>query len=174
MAEAQLPRRVDALKSVDNNQRFNAEIDSSKLSRLREAVENCSAPVHCEIEFTRDRDDNRVVTGHCDTRVVMICQRCLGEVSLNIESSFQLGLVFTDEQARQLPKRLEPAEMDEHGQLDLWTVMEDEALLALPAFPTHKEGECQLLQTPERGPDATDSDEKRANPFDVLAKLKQK
>ena len=103
----------------------------------------------------------------------MICQRCLGEVSLPVTSRFQLGLVFDDDQARQLPKRLEPVELDENGQLDLWVVMEDEVLLALPAFPMHTNGECQLEQT-EPEPDYTDSDEKRPNPFDVLAKLKQK
>lgn len=173
MAEAQLPKRVDAVKLVDNNQQLNANIDSKNLTRLNEAVVRCNEPVHCEIQFERDQDKNRLLTGSCNTNVVMICQRCLGEVSLPVTSRFQLGLVFDDDQARQLPKRLEPVELDENGQLDLWVVMEDEVLLALPAFPMHTHGECQLEQT-EPEPDYTDSDEKRPNPFDVLAKLKQK
>lgn len=175
MAEAQLPQRVDAYKLVDNNQQFNARIDSSKLLRLSDAVIRCSTPVSCEVEFSRDQEGNRIMSGSCHTQVVMICQRCLGEVTLDIDSSFELGLVFNDEQARQLPRRLEPAELDEQGQLDLWTVIEDEVLLALPPFPTHSEDECQLLQTEsEPEPETTDSDGKRPNPFDVLAQLKQK
>lgn len=173
MAEAQLPKRVDAVKLVDGNQQLSADIDSKNLIRLNEAVIRCDVPVNCEIEFQRDQDRNRLLVGSCNTRVVMICQRCLGEVELALESSFQLGLVFDDEQARQLPKRLEPVELEEDGQLDLWAVMEDEVLLALPSFPMHADGECQLEQT-EPEPDNTDSDEKRPNPFDVLAKLKQK
>lgn len=172
MAEAQLPQRVDAVKLVDNNQQFNATIDASVLTRLGEAVVNCSAPVHCEIQFERDQENNRVMTGSCHTQVVMICQRCLGEVTFPIESSFELGLVFNDDQARQLPRRLEPVELDEQGQLDLWTVMEDEVLLALPPFPVHEHGECELKQ-PEPEPETTESDVQRPNPFDVLAKLKQ-
>ena len=50
--------------------------------------------------------------------------------------------------------------------------MEDEVLLALPSFPVHTQGECELKQ-PEPAPEITESDEKRPNPFDVLAKLKQ-
>src|SRR5690606_18973202 len=120
MAEAQLPKRVDAVKLVDNNQQLNADIDSKNLTRLLDAVVHCNEPVHCEIQFERDQDKNRMLTGSCNTNVVMICQRCLGEVSLPVTSRFQLGLVFDDDQARQLPKRLEPVELDENGQLDLW------------------------------------------------------
>ena len=172
MAEAQLPKRVDAVKLVDNNQRLNANIDGSLLERLSDAVENCVAPVHCEIQFSRDQDNNRLMTGSCHTQVVMICQRCLGNVTVPVDSSFELGLVFDDDQARQLPRRLEPVELDEQGQLDLWTVMEDEVLLALPPFPVHEHGECELKQ-PEPEPVTEESDVKRPNPFGVLAKLKQ-
>ncbi len=172
MAEAQLPRRVDAVKLVDNNQQLNADIDSSKLTRLGETTVRREAPVHCEIQFSRDPENNRLLSGSCHTQVVMICQRCLGDVTIPVESSFELGLVFNDDQARQLPKRLEPVELDEHGILDLWTAMEDEVLLALPSFPVHTQGECELKQ-PEPAPEITESDEKRPNPFDVLAKLKQ-
>lgn len=173
MAEAQLPRRVDAVKLVMVNQQFNADIDSKQLTRLNEAVEDCIAPVHCEIQFGRDQENHRLLQGSCNTSVVMICQRCLGNVTIPLASRFQLGLVYDNDQARQLPKRFEPVEVDENGQLDLWTVMEDEVLLALPMFPAHPEGDCQFKQ-PEPMPETTDSDDKRSNPFDVLAKLKQK
>lgn len=169
MAEAQLPKRVDAVKLVNVNQRLNAKIDAQNLSRLQEAVLYCNAPIECEIEFHQDQEKHRLVTGSCNTKVVMTCQRCLEEVELPLASRFQLGLVFNDEQARQLPKQLEPVELEEDGHLDLWAMVEDEVLLALPMFPTHHDEKCQPRQ-PE--PKTTDSNIKRPNPFDVLAKLK--
>ena len=60
MAEAQLPKRVDAVKLVDVNQQFNAKIDSENLTRLREAVVDCNEPVHVEIEFQRDQNHDVV------------------------------------------------------------------------------------------------------------------
>lgn len=174
MAEARLPQRVDALKLVASNQRFTADIDSEKLTRLSEAVLRCATPVSCDVEFDRDEERNRVLSGSCKTSVVMICQRCLGEVTIPLESDFQLGLVFNDEQAKRLPKRLEPAELDEDAKMDLWETIEDEVLLMLPAFPVHPESECQLKQPMSDTDTATDFDIKRPNPFDVLAKLKQK
>lgn len=174
MAEARLPQRVDAAKLVEVNQRFTADIDSKELSRLSDAVESCDAPVSCDIEFDRDEERNRILTGSCKTQVVMICQRCLGPVTIPVESDFQLGLVFDDEQAKQLPRRLEPVELDEDARLDLWETLEDEVLLALPSFPTHPESECQIKQPTPETTATDDSDVKRPNPFDVLAQLKQK
>jgi uncharacterized protein len=171
MAEAQIPHRVDAPKLVEHNQQFKAAINSSDLPRLNEAVDQCLAPIDCVISFEKDAERFRMIVGSCSTRVAMTCQRCLGRVEIAVGSQFSLGLVFNDEQARNLPKRLEPVEMDENGVIDLWSVLEDEVLLALPAFPTHPESECQIQQ-PE--PEDIISNEKRPNPFDVLAQLKQK
>ncbi|MCY0965346.1 YceD family protein [Parathalassolituus penaei] len=171
MAEAQLPHRVDGPKLVENNQQFSAQIDSSVLSRLNDAVDRCLAPVSCVLSFDRDEERHRVLKGSCSTRVSMVCQRCLEPVEVRVESQFSLGLVFNDEQAKQLPRRLEPVEVDENGILDLWSVIEDEVLLALPMFPTHEASECQMRQ-PE--PENKPGNEKRPNPFDVLAQLKQK
>ena len=174
MAEARLPQRVDAAKLVESNQRFSADIDSKKLLRLQSAVLSCDTPVSCEVEFDRDEERNRVLSGSCKTQVVMTCQRCLGPVTVSIESDFKLGLVFNDEQAKQLPRRLEPVELDEDARLDLWEAIEDEVLLMLPSFPTHPESECQIKQPTPETTAIEDSDDRRPNPFDVLAQLKQK
>ncbi|MBM97072.1 MAG: hypothetical protein CMI09_14640 [Oceanospirillaceae bacterium] len=171
MAEAQIPHRVDAVKFVEQIQKLSGEIDSSELTRLNQSVERCLAPINCVLSFERDEERHRLLVGECSTRVAMICQRCLDVVEVEVSSRFELGLVFNDDQARQLPRRLEPVELGENGQLDLWAAIEDEVLLSLPAFPAHPESECQLQQ-PE--PEDSNSNEQQPNPFDVLAQLKQK
>lgn len=174
MAEAQLPKQVDAVKLVNVNQQLNAKINSENLTRLQAAVIRSGDFVECEIEFHQDESKHRLLTGSIDTQVSMICQRCLGEVDLPIHSDFQIGLVFNDDQAAQLPRAFEPVELDEEGRLKLWEVIEDEVLLALPMFPTHAENECQAKALPEPSAEITDSSDERDNPFAVLAKLKQK
>ena len=172
MTEARLPKRVDATKLVELNQQFRARIDIKSLARIQDATAHAETPVEVELDFQRDEEGNRTVSGQCSTHVVMVCQRCLGTVGLDIGSQFHIGLVFSDEQAKHLPKRLEPAEMDENGQLDLWELIEDEILLNLPEFPMHPEGECRMYQVEsDNEPEAV---EKKENPFDILATLKQK
>ena len=172
MTEARLPRRVDAVKLVDNNQQLNANIDTKLLTRIGESTLSADAPVEVQLEFRRDEEGIRTIKGNCQTHVTMECQRCLGAVGFDISSQFQLGLVFSDEKAKHLPKRLEPAMMDENGQLDLWELVEDEVLLNLPEFPMHPEGECRMYKA--ESDNEPEADVKKENPFDVLAKLKQK
>ena len=174
MAEAQLPKQIDAVKLVNTNQQLNAKIDSKNLTRLKSAVTQCSDFVECEIEFHQDESKHRLMTGSINSQVSMICQRCLEEVDFSIQSRFQIGLVFNDEQAAQLPRAYEPVELDSEGRLELWEVMEDEVLLALPILPTHAEGECEMKALPEPSVEITDFSGKADNPFAVLAKLKQK
>ena len=173
MTVAPLPKRVDGLKLVEVNQQLTGTISSADLTRLAGIVRSSSLDVNCDVEFSRDEEHLRVLSGECSVGVVMECQRCLEDVSFTIEASFRLGLVLNDDQARALPKRLEPAELDEDGRLDLWETIEDELLLNLPDFPMHPQGECQAFKI-EPEEDIAAEEEERPNPFDVLAQLKQK
>ncbi|MEC8444548.1 MAG: YceD family protein [Pseudomonadota bacterium] len=172
MTQALLPKRVDGPKLVEVNQHLSGKIDSKQLTRLSAATLGCDPFVECVADFDRDDERHRLLTGRCEAKVVMECQRCLEDVSLDIRSEFALAMVFNDDQAKALPKRLEPIELDEDGRLELWEIFEDELLLCLPDFPMHPEGECQAYST---GPEQDTAEEvKRPNPFDVLAQLKQK
>ena len=171
MNEAQLPKRVDSIKLVDNNQSLSAEIDGGSLMRLNDAVVRHTDPVKVSLSFYRDQERLPVIDGHCETQVVMQCQRCLNDVTIDISSEFYLGLVHDDEQAKNLPRRLEPVEIDEYGRLDLWEIVEDEVLLNLPDFPMHPPGECQLMQ--RKTEEEADENIEKPNPFDVLKQLKQ-
>ncbi len=109
--------------------------------------------------------------------VTLECQRCISPMSATLESQFKLGLVTTDDQAQQLPKELEPFLTDEFS-ANLWSMIEDELLLALPPFPLHERNECpaaEVLESFEPGeePEASAKPE-RENPFSVLADLKKK
>lgn len=172
MADANIPKRVDALKLVGLNQQFDGVIESQQLTRLSAAVVRCQPTVSVKLVFCRDAENHRTISGECQAVVTMICQRCLGEVELTLNSQFEVGLVFDDEQAKQLPRRLEPVEVSADEHLLLWDVIEDELLLSLPEFPNHDFGTCDTVKTDMNT--ETVVEEKRDNPFDVLAQLKQK
>ncbi|MDF1764340.1 MAG: YceD family protein [Oleibacter sp.] len=173
MTEALLPKRVDGKRLVDNNQQLIGIIDTNSLTRLSDAIVRGELPVECHLDFGRDQERFLVVTGHCSSRVVMTCQRCLQDVGIDIKGDFHLGLVLNDEQAKKLPRYLEPVEMDEKGYLDVYAAVEDEVLLCLPDFPMHEQGECQAFIS-DQGDNESADEFKRENPFEVLAQLKQK
>ena len=104
------------------------------------------------------------------------CQRCMGSMAVTLLSRFSLGLVTSDEQARQLPNELEPYLTDDFS-ADLWSMAEDELLLVLPPFPLHDRNECPAredLEAYEPGGSAVPPVRKSGeNPFGVLADLRK-
>ena len=172
MADANIPCRVDALKLVGINQQFEGYIESQNLPRLMAAVVSAEPKVWVKATFERDAENYRTIVGECRSTVTMVCQRCLGEVDITLEGQFKAGLVFDDEQAKQLPRRLEPVEVSADEPLMFWDVIEDELLLSLPEFPSHDFGSCETVKHNLK--QEVEEVVERENPFDILAQLKQK
>jgi uncharacterized protein len=173
MAEVALPRRLDAIKSVDNETVFNGSLDIGLFKRFQEAVEGVNGPVDYKLAFQRDAEDCMFIDGECSTRATMVCQRCLDAVVVGVRGEFQIGLAFSDEKAKHLPKHYEPAIMDHNGNIDPWELVEDELILALPMFAYHADGECEIKQ-PKADTEQVEVTEKDDNPFAVLQQLKSK
>lgn len=182
MSNAELPRSVDPHRLTENGAELEGDVPLVKLSRFRGAVLAVPDGGLCRVHlvFSTDSERRRVVRGELEASVELECQRCMTGMLSPLRSSFELGLVPSDEQARQLPTELEPFVID-GDRVDLWTLVEDELLLALPAFPVHERGDCPAtseLEALEPGSGdeqaASDSDEQRDNPFKVLEGLKTK
>ena len=101
--------------------------------------------------------------------VPLQCQRCLGPMSLPVDADVRLAMVWSEEEIPSLPQRFEGLVVGE-GLSDLYELVEEELLLAIPLAPRHPEGECALRQTVES--DEVADDDERENPFAVLAKIK--
>ncbi len=84
----------------------------------------------------------------------------------------RLGLVVSDEEARQLPEGMEPLLVTE-SPMPLSEIVEDELILALPLIPMHSPDACKGVEPLRRSRVIAESDQERAdNPFAVLESLK--
>lgn len=176
MSNAELPRSVEPLRLAEQNARLEGEIPLAGLDRFREAVSQVPDGARCTVtlSFSLDSERRRLVTGSVHASALVQCQRCMTDMAVDLESGFTLGLVTTDEQAKQLPSDLEPFLMDGFS-ADIWTLVEDELLLVLPPFPLHERDQCPATDTLEAlEPDAAAPAEapERENPFKVLEGLK--
>lgn len=177
VSHAGLPRSVDPFRLAEQNSTLEGVIPLGDLSRFREVVLGIDDGSECRVKlsFHMDEERRRVVSGELEAPVYLECQRCMGSMSVTLESRFSLGLVTTDTQAQNLPKELEPF-LTEDFSADLWSMVEDELLLVLPSFPLHERNECPAREDleayePEKAQPAKVSEE---NPFSVLAGLKTK
>ena len=141
------------------------EVQVSELGRLADSLHDRSGNLHYTLAGyvdARHRPRLRLnVTGTISLR----CQRCLG--NLPYEVAQESSLLLLDNAAG-----AESAEVDDLDavaadvEMDVWALVEDEVLLALPIAPRHPEGKCELA--------AGAGVARKASPFAVLANLKQK
>lgn len=163
-----LPQKIDPRKLAERDVTLSGEIPLPKFLRLAESLCSTEGYIVVDIHFTMDEQRLRIVTGHVQGKVQMICQRCLHPVDFNVNASINLALVYSDEQAKKLPDDYDPLFVEED--IALVDVIEDELILSLPLVPTHEDcsvqttwGEAQLTTQPQEKP----------NPFNVLASLKK-
>jgi uncharacterized protein len=167
-----LPRRIDPRKLTAQGATLSGCIPTAQLQRLMAAVLDADAGVEVTLDFGRDAQGNAVVEGEFTLDADLRCQRCLGVVRQRLSSGCRLGIVWDDQQARQLPRDLEPWVVPEQD-ADLFELAEDEVLLALPIVPRHDADACRATGRYSTGgfDDTGEADE--GNPFRILEQLKK-
>lgn len=164
-----LPRQVDPRKFAQKGISLSGRIPLTALPRLNEAVQGGSEEIDVHLDFGIDEQGAKTLKGYADARVSVVCQRCLQPTELTLHADIALAVIWTEAQAQNLSKDLDPWILDE-GQADLYEAIEEELLLVLPMVAYHEE-QCvdpSVLSVGEVEPDTQESD----NPFKVLEQLK--
>lgn len=155
---------------------FEGSLEPAQLERLRGLLAADQGSVDASISCDQDEMGRTVLSVSVDARVSVRCQRCLEVFQRPLASTSRLAVVRTDEQAAGLPEGLEPL-LATTG-VDLWAVVEDELVLAMPVYSYHDDETCieQLagaeFAAAAQG-EAKQQDGGSDSPFDVLAQLKR-
>lgn len=165
-----LPRLIDPRKLASQGMLVNGEVPGRELLRLTEAVVGEPSSAVVTLTFGRDRGGQCRIDGKVDCSVTLVCQRCLMPFEVPLSTVVTVGVVDSDEKARLLASQLEPwIVAGETG--DLFELIEEELLLALPMIAFHPPEQCQGNSRYSTG-DAQPRTEE--NPFQVLRALKLK
>ena len=125
-------------------------------------------PISVDLAFELQPGGRPIVQGSIQAKVSMACQRCLELATIALHCEVSIGVVKNEEQAELLPADLDPLIVED--QLNLFELIEDELILALPIVPVHEYCDLPAGGIPEEDPKATSPE--RENPFAVLASLK--
>lgn len=173
MSDDPLPRVLDFRKAAQREVSVTGMVKPAQLPRLRALLAGDAGTVRVGADFFRDDEGRNRVALRIRAGLRLQCQRCLGDFDSELSSESELAAVADDSQARLLPASLEPVIVD--GELDLWQLVEEELVLAVPPFPRHADPAClrtltdggMMAEAPPAEAPARD------NPFEVLAQLKQ-
>lgn len=171
MTTGGIPQFIEARTLAARGVVLKGRLDVARMPRLSQAIVagDQSAEVNCA--FSCDEEGRYIVSLQVSCTFEVACQRCLSAMPIELSADTQLAVVWTDEQAAQLPSRYDP--LVSEAELDLWALVEEELLLALPAFSYHADPQCGErvnIAVPDSGVEP--ATEKKTNPFDVLATLK--
>jgi len=165
-----LPTTLDIRKAAAREVVVKGAVTLAGLERLRGALASDEGFVDAVCSFARDEQSRNLVTVKIEAELSVPCQRCLDSMPIRIQSENRLAIVWSDEQAKQLPSDLE-AWVVEVEQGDLWALVEDELMLGLPIVSYHESLECKQILDAYR-PLPQDAEEAADNPFKVLELLK--
>jgi uncharacterized protein len=129
--------------------------------------------VRVDVSMHEDDSGAPVLEGDVIVKTRCICQRCLEEMELDLHAQPKLFFGRADQLGEAaIAAGFELCE-PEPG-MTLRQLLEDEALLSMPAFPVHERSEdCGMLAARLAELEPAEGGEKSSSPFAVLAELKR-
>ena len=174
MQKVKIPVTIDPYRTAQKRSSFDGILQLQNLTRLSEQLSNNDGDVAVIIHCGNDEQGLVYIEGEAQCIVQVRCERCGDDMTLNINSSFAYTPVKGDDSAQEeIPQRYDVIETDEHGEVNLRQLVEDELILALPLFPMHDEGQCDPNKLQMSWGEIEPEPEK-PNPFAILQELKKK
>ena len=167
MSASTLPLHVEPFKWADRGAEVDVTVPLKSFTRLLGGALSVEGVVTVRCDFARDAQGRAWLSGTAAATVSLTCQRCLEAVQVELDADFRLALVGDEAEAEALPEEDDYLVVGDDS-LVLQEVVEDELILALPLAPTHDD--CELAYVSDAAESA--SEEKRENPFQVLAAIK--
>jgi uncharacterized protein len=174
MQRQPLPKLVDARKFAAVDSDISASVPVSQLPRFVEGLAGDQGLVDVDLHFFRDDQGFYRIEGKATTRVEVLCQRCLEAMPIDVDADFELAIVWTDEQAKALPKTLDPVLVGEEA-LSLYELVQDELILNMPFVSYHQMSDCAVgadaLSSGDPDEGREGKNESGDSPFSVLGQL---
>lgn len=129
----------DLAKLAEMRAQFEFEIPLGDLPGIPDEFSLADAPVQVWLQFGRERG-LAVVHIKLNAALKPLCQRCLGEMRLDIAADSRLAVVDSEAQAAVVPEEFETFLAPERH-CNLAALAAEELMLSLPIVPRHAAGE---------------------------------
>ncbi|KLN95963.1 23S rRNA accumulation protein YceD [Moellerella wisconsensis] len=172
MQKVKLPLTIDAKRAAQKKLDYVGSYTPEQVARVAESVVSVDSDVDSELSFDIDNQRLTVVRGSSVTDVTLECQRCGQHFHRHVHVTYCFSPVVNDEKAEALPEEYEPIEIDDFGEISLLSMIEDEIILSLPAYPVHDSEHCEVSEA-DMVYGKLPSEVEKPNPFAALASLKK-
>lgn len=174
MQKVKIPVTLDPVRAAQKRSTYDGVISLAGMSRLCEKLLDTSGDVTVSIDCDIDEQKLVVIKGNAQCTVQVSCERCQQPLILDLSCQFAFTPIRGDNTALDhIPECYDVVVKDEHGEVNLRQMVEDELILTLPMYPVHNEDFCSAPGTSINFGKVVD-DEEKPNPFAILQELKKK
>ncbi|WNO61167.1 23S rRNA accumulation protein YceD [Rheinheimera sp. MMS21-TC3] len=175
MQKVKMPVTLNLVKAAQKRSEYEGYYASETLTRLNESLLTSQEHVAVRIECGTDQQGLTVLQGSASCEVSVSCERCGQPMAVSLDCNFAYTPIKSDDEAdlENIPECYDVIEKDDHGEINLRQLVEDELILTLPLFPTHDEALCAIKSADMSFGDLGQEAEK-PNPFAILQELKKK
>jgi uncharacterized protein len=160
-------RPRDLAKLADARAQFDLSIPLGDLPGIPAEFGTADGPVRAWLHFGREQG-LAIAQVRLTAALRAVCQRCLGEMRLDVSAESRLAIVDNEAQVGRVPEEFETF-LAPDGYAALAALVAEELLLALPLVPRHATGESCLAAAAEVQPAAAAEETQR--PFADLRSL---
>lgn len=175
MQKLKIPIVIDPVRTAQKRSSFEGIVPLVNLTRLTESLLDSDGDVDVTVHCGTDEQGLTYLQGDARCHVQVRCERCGDAMALELDTSFAYTPIRSGSDSAQddIPERYDVVEKNEHGEVNLRQLVEDELILALPLFPTHEVGQCDSTKVQMSWGEIEPEPEK-PNPFAILQELKKK
>ena len=165
------PEHVLPLRLARAGETLEGSVALARMARLATLLHDGAGEARFTLRFGYDAEGQARVLGRIDAHPVMLCQRCLEPMQVDVACDVSLALVEEGADTSTLDTGYDPLVVGE-SPLALADLVEDEIILALPNFTRHPPGVCRMPAGSDADEETGDDAPRRENPFAVLKSLK--
>lgn len=179
MKLTKIPQRISPDRLADQQVCYT---ETLKLSQFKQLItlllkQDDNTPIDVQMQFDRDQNNRIIIHLQVKTALLLTCQSSLKNYTESFEINTLLTPITHDSEAELLPDNYDPILLEDR-QLDLFNMIEEELILALPMIPKKSNhSDCVQADNSIEYRDFQGSDQaNHTNPFkglDDLIKSKQ-
>lgn len=172
MSVQSIPKLLKPQTLAKDNQTLDGTIPLDAFARLVPSLASTEGEVKVSMRFSRLSKGHILLDLKVEGMFPLICQRCLEPYQQFIGNEVKLCPIHEDAQDEELPEGHEPVLL-EQGNLNIYSMIEDEILLSLPTIPCHPFDECPAKDKVAEEGQEIKKDSNPPGQFAILANLKK-
>jgi uncharacterized protein len=137
-----LPLYSKASVAIERGLKVSGVVNIADLPELAGLLSRTDGVISVALKAEKHLDGSRFLHGHLQAELFLECQRCMQPMPWLLDDTFELRLVFSEEEELRWLKDSDPY-LVQDDRLPFWQIVEAESLLMLPMI-----ARCEVVNCP--------------------------